>query len=140
MTKEMYEDLLERFRLQISELNILTEEQDKRICKLIEENAGLKARLEKQSKAGRPKWHKVADGDFPKEGTEVLNDDGVKVILMNGHWRYVYGDEWEDDAYVDYWCEIPKFENELEVKRTENDPDKLTDDIMNDWEEMDDRL
>lgn len=45
MTEEMYEDLLERARLQISELNTLTEEQDKHICKLIEENAGLKARL-----------------------------------------------------------------------------------------------
>lgn len=41
MTKEMYEDLLERARLQISELDTLTEEQDKHICKLIEENAEL---------------------------------------------------------------------------------------------------
>jgi hypothetical protein len=60
--------------------------------------------------AGRPKWHKVADGDLPPENTEVLTDDGVKVIRINGHWRYVYGDEWEDDACVDHWCEIPKFE------------------------------
>ena len=58
------------------------------------------------------KWHKVADGDFPPEYTEVLNDDGVKVIRINGHWKYVYGGEWEDDAYVDYWCEIPKFKED----------------------------
>jgi len=63
-------------------------------------------------KAGRPQWHKVADGDFPPEYTEVLNDDGVKVIRVNGHWRYVYGGEWEDDACVDYWCEIPTYTEE----------------------------
>lgn len=62
-------------------------------------------------KTGRlTKWHKVADGDLPEEGVEVLNDDGVAVILLKGHWRYVYGGEWEDDACLDHWCEIPKFE------------------------------
>lgn len=34
MTKEMYEDLLERNKLQISELNTLVEEQDKHIGNL----------------------------------------------------------------------------------------------------------
>jgi hypothetical protein len=63
-------------------------------------------------KAGRPKWHKAADGDLPEEETEVLNDDGVEIILINGHWRYVYGSEWEDDAHVDHWCEIPKYTEE----------------------------
>ena len=62
--------------------------------------------------AGRPKWHKVADGDLPPEYTEVLNDDGVKVILIHGHWRYFYGDEWEDDACVHHWCEIPQYTEE----------------------------
>ena len=42
MTKEMYEDLLERNRLQISELNMLTKEQDKRIAELMKKNANLK--------------------------------------------------------------------------------------------------
>lgn len=42
MTKEMYEDLLERNKLQISELNTLVEEQDKHIEKLEKENAELK--------------------------------------------------------------------------------------------------
>ena len=43
MTKEMYEDLLERNKLQISELNTLVEEQDKHIEKLEKENAKLKS-------------------------------------------------------------------------------------------------
>ena len=44
MTKEMYEDLLERNKLQISELNTLTEEQDKHTTELEKENAELKNR------------------------------------------------------------------------------------------------
>lgn len=58
------------------------------------------------------KWHKAADGDLPEEEIEVLNDDGVEVMLINGHWRYVYGSEWEDDAHVDHWCEIPEYTEE----------------------------
>ena len=65
-------------------------------------------------KAGRPKWHKVADGDFPKEGVEVLDKDGDKVIYDAGGsqgWiayseycgRYVEVDE------PIAWCEIPKY-------------------------------
>ena len=46
MTKEMYEDLLERNKLQISELNTLTEEQDHHIVELEKENAELKDKLE----------------------------------------------------------------------------------------------
>ena len=42
MTKEMYEDLFERNRLQISELNMLTKEQDKHIAELMKKNANLK--------------------------------------------------------------------------------------------------
>ena len=63
-------------------------------------------------KAGRTQWHNVADGDLPEEGTEVLNDDGVQVVRINGHWRYVHGDEWEDDAHLDHWCEIPQFKED----------------------------
>lgn len=40
----MYEDLLERNKLQISELNTLTEEQDRRIAELEKENAQLKSK------------------------------------------------------------------------------------------------
>ena len=38
----MYEDLLERNRLQISELNMFTKEQDKHIAELMKKNANLK--------------------------------------------------------------------------------------------------
>ena len=37
MTKEMYEGLLERNKLQISELNTLTEEQDEQFLREVEE-------------------------------------------------------------------------------------------------------
>lgn len=43
MTKEMYEDLLERNKLQISELSTLVEEQDKHIEQFEQENAKLKS-------------------------------------------------------------------------------------------------
>lgn len=46
MTKEMYEDLLGRNKLQILELNTLTEEQDRHIIELEKENAELKNKLE----------------------------------------------------------------------------------------------
>ena len=45
MTKEMYEDLLERNKLQISELNTLTEEQDHHIAELEKENAELDCQM-----------------------------------------------------------------------------------------------
>ena len=45
MTKEMYEDLLERNKLQISELNTLTEEQDRHIVELEKENAELDCQM-----------------------------------------------------------------------------------------------
>lgn len=49
MTKEMYEDLLERNKLQISELNTLTEEQDRHIVELEKENAKLKKQVENRN-------------------------------------------------------------------------------------------
>lgn len=60
----------------------------------------------------KTKWHNVADGDLPPEYEEVLKGSGVEVMLVNGHWRYVHGDDWEDDAIVAHWCEIPKFTEE----------------------------
>ena len=45
MTDEMYEDLLERNKLQISGLNTLTEEQDRHIVELEKENAELKEKV-----------------------------------------------------------------------------------------------
>lgn len=56
-------------------------------------------------------WHDLRKNpdDLPKEGVEVLNDDGVRVVRINRHWRYVYGGEWEEDAYVAHWCELPTY-------------------------------
>lgn len=68
-------------------------------------------------KAGRPKWHKVSDGDYPpcERGNcsiNVLTDRGDIVY-------YNYDDEsWiAEPASVEIdppkaWCEIPRFEEE----------------------------
>ena len=60
---------------------------------------------------GQPKWHDLRKdpNDLPKEYTEVLDDEGRQVVLRKGHWRFVYGGDWEDDAIVYAWCEIPQF-------------------------------
>lgn len=57
---------------------------------------------------GRPKWHKVADGDLPncEHGHTVFNQDLDRVIIRNGRFEHL-------DGYpikVVAWCEIPKFE------------------------------
>lgn len=65
-------------------------------------------------KAGRPKWHKVADGDFPKDNKKVLVllKDVEEPILdyyrQDGLWNYALENE------VIAWCEIPKFKEEVE--------------------------
>ena len=63
MTKEMYEDLLERDRLQISELNTLTEEQDNHIVELLKENAELKAKLNQRSCQNCKKYSRACPND-----------------------------------------------------------------------------
>ena len=79
-------------------------------------------------KAGRPKWHKVADGDLPKPNIAVL------ICFQFEKWTTTYIayyrpaiKKWQmynmseaqrqpiDDDYIDSeeviaWCEIPKFE------------------------------
>lgn len=177
MTKEMYEDLLERNKLQISELNTLTEEQDRHIVELEKENAELKNRnselagqkaslerwfgeaeeyegrkhyrYEDEEKTikdlcikcssygfcvkgnqlhcaetvayikglaeGKPKWHKVADGDYPpcEKGNYTIN-----VLTDRGDIAYYNYDldcwiaepsSTEIDPPIT-WCELPKFE------------------------------
>lgn len=66
-------------------------------------------------KAGRPKWHKVADGDYPpcENGNYTIN------VLTNcediAYYSYNF-DCWiaePSSAEIDppkAWCEIPKFE------------------------------
>ena len=59
-------------------------------------------------KAGRPQWHKVADGDLPKHNHEVLclMWSGTKEIgyYENEVWHFEnFVADYED---VDYWQEI----------------------------------
>ena len=65
-------------------------------------------------KAGRPQWHDLRKdpNDLPEEYCSVLDDEGRQVELRKGYWRFVYGGEWEDDAIVYAWCEIPTFDKE----------------------------
>ena len=63
-------------------------------------------------KAGKPKWHKVADGDVPCDNRDVLSDKGEIVYYdnINGYWIDNKASVEIDN--VDAWCEIPKFEEE----------------------------
>ena len=74
-------------------------------------------------KAGRPKWHKVADGDLPKEEGEYLvcyeTDDGnYRNIFILNYTEYDESLHWCYDAFKTYgegviaWCEIPKYTEE----------------------------
>ena len=69
-------------------------------------------------KAGRPKWHKVADGDLPKWNCEnilLYNKDHFCVTHSYSLGYYengiFYNDcEMEEDTIA--WCEIPLYEEE----------------------------
>lgn len=78
-----------------------------RIADLEKENAGLKA--------GRPKWHEVADGDLPKKNMKqaiVKTSDGDKYM---GWYCTHQGKWWHDEcpnpddeiSGVIEWCELP---------------------------------
>ena len=66
-------------------------------------------------KAGRPEWHKVADGDLPKENKLYLvaiKDNGLAIAYFNGrHWetKFNLGDFGHLVETVIAWCEIPTF-------------------------------
>ena len=59
-------------------------------------------------KAGRPKWHKVADGDLPKNENDVL-------VYSGEDWRMCVGryspknKAWEAGCDTVAWCEIPEY-------------------------------
>jgi hypothetical protein len=59
-------------------------------------------------KAGSPKWHKVADGDLPKNENDVL-------IYSGEEWRMCIGryspknKAWEAGCDTVAWCEIPEY-------------------------------
>ena len=66
-------------------------------------------------KAGRPKWHRISDGDLPKENKLYLveiKDNGLAIAYFNGlHWetRYNLGDFGHCVETVIAWCKIPTF-------------------------------
>lgn len=72
--------------------------------------------LKKAFNAGKTKWHKVADGDLPKENNLYLvaiKDNGLAIAYFNGlHWetKFNLGDFGNCLETVIAWCEIPKFE------------------------------
>ena len=61
-------------------------------------------------------WHKVSDGDVPKENKIYLvkiKDNGLAIAYFNSrHWetRYNLGDFGHCVETVIAWCEIPTFE------------------------------
>ena len=69
-------------------------------------------------KAGRLKWHKVADGDLPIEKKLYLvaiKENGLAISYFNGiHWetKYNLGDYGHLVEKVIAWCEIPKYTEE----------------------------
>ena len=74
-------------------------------------------------KAGRPEWHKVADGDLPKEEGKFLvcyeTEDGYyRNIFILNYTEYDESLHWCDEAFETYdesiiaWCEIPKYTEE----------------------------
>lgn len=75
--------------------------------------------------AGKPKWHKVADGDLPKETEFIESDVLLLLVQLKGtkHKRYELGRYNFSANVFSYthlksvedvvaWCEIPRFEEE----------------------------
>ena len=62
-------------------------------------------------KAGRPKWHKVADGDLPKDENDVLVYSGEDGRMCVGRYSPKYK-AWEAGCDTIAWCEIPKYTEE----------------------------
>ena len=61
-------------------------------------------------KAGRPKWHKVADGDLPKDENDVLVYSGEDWRMCVGRYSPKYK-VWEAGCDTIAWCEIPQFKD-----------------------------
>ena len=62
-------------------------------------------------KAGRPKWHKVAGGDLPKDENDVLVYSGEDWRMCVGRYYPKYK-AWEAGCDTIAWCEIPKYTEE----------------------------
>ena len=67
-------------------------------------------------KAGRPKWHKVADGDLPKNRRNVwityinayYQTETTEASFRHKYW-VISGHRTECDVIA--WCEIPTYED-----------------------------
>jgi len=63
-------------------------------------------------KAGKlTKWHRVADGDLPKDNRTVLDEAGDRFYYFRGHFYY------EDDSIASQpivWCEVPTYSEEVQ--------------------------
>ena len=121
----------------------VAEPREKRIAELENANTKISAECHKlvdsleqkqnrieELEAGRPKWHKVADGDYPKPNIAVL------ICLQFEKWTTTYiayyrpsikkwqiynlheaqrqpiVDDYIDSDEVIAWCEIPKYTDE----------------------------
>ena len=69
-------------------------------------------------KAGRPEWHKVADGDLPEAENHFWSRDvlfqtnkGSLIIGFYDHANKAFYEKSTDDVVfgVIAWCEIPKY-------------------------------
>ena len=60
---------------------------------------------------GKPKWHKVADGDLPKDENDVLVYSGEDWRMCVGRYSPKYK-AWETGCDTIAWCEIPKYTEE----------------------------
>lgn len=110
MTKEMYEDLLERDRLQISELNTLTEEQDKHIIELEKENAELKAFINAPHTKGR----KTTRGDYIKTVWDLSKKlakakEFLRKIIDTPVFNQMGYDLYENEGYTELVEEAEQF-------------------------------
>ena len=118
---EKYNELNEKYNSLVDRYNGQTIFLKRRITEnhnLVKEIAELKAQIEKMKCCeNQPKWHKVADGDYPpcEKGNytiNVLTDCGDIV-----YYDYNF-DCWiaePSSAEIDppiAWCEIPKFAEE----------------------------
>ena len=61
---------------------------------------------------GQPKWHKVADGDLPRQDGHTCFS--IKVLASNKKWVYYQftNGKWfcgNKEVKVIAWCEIPQF-------------------------------
>lgn len=66
-------------------------------------------------KAGRPKWHKVADGDLPKNSDDeklylvYWGEDDYGVAQFNNSRWWSLDSGWFDAEEGVAWCEIPQY-------------------------------